>query len=90
MQIHHDSHRQRFETTIDGITAFLSYHAINETTLNYAHTIVPNELGGRGVGSALVKFALDYANDHHYKIVPSCWFVDKFINKHSQYQHLLA
>lgn len=90
MLITHNPATQRFETVIDGHTAFLSYQVIDDTTLNYNHTIVPSALGGRGIGSALVKFALDTAQAHHKKIVPSCSFVANYIDKHPNYQSLLA
>lgn len=90
MHIIHNSATQRFETTIDGITAYLSYDSIDNNTLDYRHTIVPPELGGRGIGSALTKYALDHAQNNNKKIVASCSFVAKYIDKHSQYKQLLA
>ena len=52
----------------------------------YLHTIVPPELGGRGVGSALVKYILDYAAQNHLKVRPDCPFVKAYIDKHPEYQ----
>lgn len=87
--IAHNAATQRFETTIDGHTAYLSYQIIDERTWNIDHTIVPDALGGRGLGSALAKTALDFARDHNIKIVPSCSFVAHYINKHQDYQNVL-
>lgn len=84
MHITHNPATQRFETTIDGHTAFLSYEVVDDDTLNYNHTIVPKELGGRGVGTALVKFALDYAKDNGKTVVPSCSFVARYLEKNLQ------
>lgn len=81
MQITHNPTAQRFETVIDGHTAFLSYEIVNDNTLNYNHTIVPPELGGRGIGTALVKFALDYARENGKSVVPSCSFVARYLAK---------
>lgn len=88
--ITHNLATQRFEVTIDGHTGFLSYEVIDDNTLNYNHTIVPKELGGRGLGTALVKHALDYARDNGKKVVPSCSFVASYINRRDEYQPLLA
>lgn len=88
--ITHDPATQRFEVTIDGHTGFLSYEVIDDHTLNYNHTIVPKELGGRGLGTALVKHALDYARDNSKKVAPSCSFVASYINRRDEYQSLLA
>ncbi|STZ63053.1 Uncharacterised protein [Moraxella lacunata] len=81
---------QRFEVTINGHTGFLSYEVVDDDTLNYNHTIVPKELGGRGLGTALVKHALDYARDNGKKVVPSCSFVASYIDRRDEYQSLLA
>lgn len=88
--ITHNPATQRFEVTIDGHTGFLSYEVIDDDTLNYNHTIVPKELGGRGLGTALVKHALDYARDNGKKVVPSCSFVASYIDRRDEYQSLLA
>lgn len=79
--ITHNLATQRFEVNIDGHTGFLSYEVIDDDTLNYNHTIVPKELGGRGLGTALVKHALDYARDNGKKVVPSCSFVASYIDR---------
>lgn len=86
--ITHNQDAQRFETTIDGHTGFISYQQRGDS-LVYDHTIVPPELGGRGVGSTLVKHALDYARAQNKKVVPQCSFVSAYINKHPDYQDLL-
>ncbi|AWY21549.1 GNAT family N-acetyltransferase [Moraxella bovis] len=88
--ITHNPATQRFEVTIDGHTGFLSYEVIDDDTLNYNHTIVPKELGGRGLGTALVKHALDYARDNGKKVVPNCSFVASYIDRRDEYQSLLA
>ncbi len=90
MQIIHKADNQRFETVIDGVTAYLSYVKVNDNTLNYNHTIVPDKLSGRGVGKALAKFALEYARDNQLNIVPSCSFVAYFIEKNPEYADLVA
>lgn len=90
MHITHNLSTHRFETTLDGHTAFLSYQILDNNTLNYNHTIVPSELGGRGIGTALVKFALDYAMDNGKAVIPSCSFVASYIAKHPAYRTVLA
>ena len=51
---------------------------------------MPKELGGRGLGSQLVKFALDYAKSENKKIIASCSFVASYVDKHPEYQDLVA
>ena len=88
IDISHDQDAKRFETSIDNKTGYISYQERGDT-LVYDHTIVPEALGGRGVGSALVKHALDYARDNDKKVVPQCSFVASYINKHPEYQDLV-
>lgn len=68
-EIIHNQSANRFETSIDNQTGYISYQERGDT-LVYDHTIVPQALGGRGIGSALVKRALDYARENGKKVVP--------------------
>ena len=78
----------RFETVIDGITAYLSFVRLPDGNLVYDHTIVPKELGGRGLGGKLVQHALDWAAGQGVKVRPDCSFVKAYIERHPQYQPL--
>ena len=86
--ITHNEQAQRFETTIDGHIGYISYQQ-RANALVYDHTIVPPALGGKGVGSALVKHALNYARDHGKKVIPQCSFVASYIDTHPDYQDLV-
>ena len=88
LDITHNQSAKRFETTIDGQTGYISYQEQGDK-LVYDHTIVPKQLGGRGVGSALVKHALAYAREQEKKVVPQCSFVASYISKHPEYQDLI-
>lgn len=85
----HNEKNQRFELQQDGQTAYLSYQVAGDK-LVYDHTIVPSELGGQGIGSQLVKHALDYARDNGKKVVPTCSFVANYVQKHPEYQDIVA
>ena len=54
MVIIHEPAQGRFYTTVDGYTAHVSYR-IENGGLDIRHTIVPEEIGGRGIASELVK-----------------------------------
>lgn len=88
--IEHDLQNQRFTFTVALCTAYLSYQIVTDDIWDFQHTIVPGELSGQGIGSKLVKHALDYAQIHQKKIIASCSFVASFIDKHSEYKTLLA
>ncbi len=50
---------------------------------------MPAELGGQGIGSKLVKGALDQVRADGLKVVAQCPFVRGWIEKHPDYADLL-
>jgi uncharacterized protein len=50
---------------------------------------VPPALGGRGVGSALVRGVLEAARARGLKVVPKCPFVSAFMGRHPEFNDLL-
>lgn len=87
LNITHNLNKHRFETEVDGELAYISYQKQGDY-LVYDHTIVPDAIGGRGIGSALVEHALDYAQDEQKKVIPQCPFVASYIEKHPKYKEL--
>ena len=68
--------RGRYVVTIDGHEAELTYSRLGESGNVIAdHTGVPEELGGRGVGSALVRHLVEDARNNGFRIMPLCPFV---------------
>jgi predicted GNAT family acetyltransferase len=89
IEVRHDAARRRFVAEIDGKEAHLVYHPVAEGTLDYASTFVPESLRERGIASAVVRAALDYARSQHYRVIPSCWFVQRFVQRHPEYRDLI-
>jgi uncharacterized protein len=82
-------HRHRFETNVDGHVAVLNYNKEGKS-ITFVHTEVPQELAGRGVGSALAKAGLKYAREQSLQVIPKCEFVASYLEKHAEFAHLLA
>lgn len=80
--------QQRFELEVSGHLA-AAYYKIEGDVITFVHTEVPPELGGQGVGSRLVKGALDQVRARGWKVVAQCPFVKAYIEKHADYQNLL-
>lgn len=79
----------RFELEEEGGLAFVTY-ILEGDQITFTHTIVPEELEGRGVGTKLVRGALDEARERGLKVVPACSFVRHFIETHDEYQDLVG
>lgn len=87
--IKHHPERHRFEIQINGVTGYVEYEE-SAAEIDITHTIVPSEIGGRGIGTDLVKYALAYARVEHMKVIPSCSFVAAMMDKHEVYKDLRA
>ncbi len=80
--------QNRFELTVEGHLA-AAYYKLDGAIVTFVHTEVPPELGGKGVGSKLVKGALDQVRAEGQKVIAQCPFVKAYIGKHPEYQDLL-
>ena len=78
----------RFELEVEGHLA-ATYYKIADGVITFIHTEVPEELGGKGVGSKLVKGALDQVRSKGLKVIAQCPFVKAYIEKHPEYADLL-
>ena len=79
---------QRYELEMDGHTAFIDYK-LKPGVITLVHTEVPAALGGRGVGSTLVRGVLDDVRKLGLKAVVLCEFIRGYIGKHPEYQDLM-
>lgn len=84
----HNAERHRFESVVDGHTGVLAYRRDGDV-IAFTHTGVPPPIEGRGVGTALARAALDYAEERGLRVRPLCAFVAAFIREHPAYQHLV-
>ncbi|WP_315832844.1 GNAT family N-acetyltransferase [Bradyrhizobium prioriisuperbiae] len=81
--------RHRFELEVEGHIA-AAYYDLKPGVIIFTHTEVPKELGGKGIGSKLVKGALEQVRHDGLKVVPDCPFVKAYIAKHPESADLLS
>jgi len=86
--VRNNTAQQRFELTVDGHLA-AAYYRLADGVITFVHTEVPEALAGRGVGSKLVKGALEQVRTEGLKVVAQCPFVKAYIDKHADYADLL-
>jgi uncharacterized protein len=56
----------------------------------FTHTEIDEECVGRGFGSRLAAAALDHARQQEVEVVPLCPFMAGYIDRHPEYEDLLA
>jgi predicted GNAT family acetyltransferase len=81
--------RHRYELEVEGHVAVAEYR-LAAGVIAFVHTVVPKELVGKGVGSALARGALEDARRRRLKVVAECPFIKGFMDKHAEFNDLLA
>lgn len=88
ISIKHDEINKRFYVEVDGNLSELTYKKIDDKTLDYHHTFVPEALRNQGLAAKITKYALEYARNNHYQVIPSCPYVKAYIKQHIEYADL--
>lgn len=86
----HDEQAKRFVVEELGHEAYLEYFELPDGSLDFAHTYTPNEIRGRGIATAIIRGALDYARENGKMVVPGCPFVRTYVDRHEKYRELIV
>jgi predicted GNAT family acetyltransferase len=87
--IEHDIEEELFYFEEDEQQGELKYY-LKDGVMDMVHTGVPYEMQGNGYGTELIEAALKYATEKGYKIIPSCPFVEEYIEKNPSARSLVA
>lgn len=87
-EVVHNADEKRFEVRLGDDIAMIEY-LLHGKNITMHHTEVPPAFEGKGVASKMAKFALDYARDHEYKVIPTCPFVNQYIERHPEYKSIV-
>ncbi|MGZ5958072.1 MAG: GNAT family N-acetyltransferase [Myxococcaceae bacterium] len=90
MDVQHDQNGHRFFLEVTGGTAELTYRPLAGGTLELVHTGVPEAAAGQGIGGKLAKAAFSWARQNGVKLVATCPFVRKWLERHPDEQDLLS
>ena len=84
-----DAEQSRFEVVDEsGVVAGFAAYRRYPDRIVFTHTVVDDAFEGRGVGSTLVRAALDAVRDEGLRVVPQCPFVRSYIERHPEYADL--
>ncbi len=87
--VEHRPAQNRFVLGMPEGEAKLAYQMRSPAVMDLVSTFVPSAARGRGAGAKLAEAALVYARDHGLQVVPTCWYVGKFIAKHPEFEKLV-
>lgn len=78
----------RFEIRLGDEVAFAEYRMEPDAVV-FPHTVVPESFGGKGVGTALIKAGLAFAQERGLKVKPTCPFFHAYISKRPELHALV-
>ncbi|HET9156890.1 MAG TPA: GNAT family N-acetyltransferase [Myxococcaceae bacterium] len=90
MDVQHDPKRHRFFLDVTGGTAQLVYRPIDAHTVDLVHTEVPDEASGQGIAGKLASAAFAWARQNGMKLVVTCPFVTKWLERHPDERDLVS
>lgn len=88
--ITHDAGRQRYSLIVDGVEAYLTYERRQPGVRHITHTIVPDAIGGRGLGKKLVTAIMNDVKAGGERVTSSCWYANGVIDKTPEWSALKA
>ncbi len=86
--VRHNPAASRYEAEVEGRLILADYIRTGDR-LVFTHTVVPAELGGRGIAAHLVRAALEDARLQRLRVVPQCSYVAAFIRRNPEFQSLV-
>ncbi|HCY75340.1 MAG TPA: GNAT family N-acetyltransferase [Ignavibacteriales bacterium] len=87
-EVINDLQGSRFVLDVNGSEVYVLY-AEDKDVIDLYSTYTPPKLRGQGLAEKVVLAAFEYAKERNLKVIPGCWYVRKFLEKHSEYQSLV-
>jgi len=82
--------RQRYEAHLDGELAGVLEYVVKHGRLALVHTEVLPAHEGQGIGSALVRFALDDARRRQLRVIAICPYVQAYLTRHPEDEDIVV
>jgi predicted GNAT family acetyltransferase len=90
LEVRDNPAKRRYEVEADGeLAGFITYRE-RPNAIELVHTQVEDAFEGKGIGSKLVQRTLDDIRARGLTLIPTCPFVKAFLERHTEYQDLVA
>ncbi len=89
-EVQHNVEASRYELVHDGRVVGVADYRVRDGAVVFPHTEVDPALRGQGLAAQLVRHALDDVRSTGRRVVPSCWYVARFIDDNPEYADLVA
>lgn len=87
LSIKHNPAASRFEYIENDLLCRLDYE-LNNNVMAVTHTVVSQELGGRGIAGELTEAAFAMAKENNWKINPICSYTATYFKRHPEHLEL--
>ena len=89
VEVRDNPDEHRYEVEVDGALAGFTTYRKHPGLIEFVHTEVEDAFEGHGVGSTLIREALEDARRQGLEVLPLCPFVNSFISEHREFVELV-
>jgi predicted GNAT family acetyltransferase len=82
--------RSRYELLVDGELLGIADYREHDGVVVLPHTVIDAAHRGQGLGDVLVEGVLADIRAEGAKVVPACWFVADYVERHVEAADLVA
>jgi uncharacterized protein len=88
-EVRENTAEHSFEIHVGDELAGKTVYRQQDSVVGFLHTEIDDRFGGQGLGSVLIRGALDTVRARGGQVLPHCPFVKRFIEKHPEYLDLV-
>lgn len=90
-ELAHEADANRYVLRQDGAVVAVADYAIRGNSISFTHTYTQPRLRGQGLAADVVGFAMDdVERTTNLRVVPMCWYVAEWFDKHPERADLLS
>jgi predicted GNAT family acetyltransferase len=85
----HEKENDRFVIYVESHEVYVEY-TMRNNIIDLHHTYTHPALRGKGLAAHVVRAAFEFAKENNLKVIPTCSYVQAFINKNDEYTDFIA